>query len=208
MKKCGRLAAAFLAAALFTACGLQEAPGQPQHTTLVIAKDGAVTAYQVGAFDKAYYDPEELEVMAREEAAAFAPAEGGKAPVTVENVETVQEGEESRVIVTYAFDGPDSYEAFCEKWLLGEKLFFGTVAQARQAGYLENQTLYSVADGTVLAPDELEAASARHLIILEGEVWVYCPHRVTHMSRGAFLREDGSVDTSQAEGPAYILLKK
>lgn len=210
MKKCGRLAAAFLAAAgLCTACGRQEPPDQPRQTTLVIAEDGAVTAYQVGAFDKAYYDLGELETMAREEAAAFGtPGDSSQPPVTVENVEAVQDGGAERVIVTYGFDGTDSYEAFCEKWLLGEKLFFGTVSEAEQAGYLDNVTLNSVADGSVLSAEALDAAQKRHLIVLEGAAVVYCPSRVTHMSAGALLKEDGSVDSSQAEGPVYILLKK
>lgn len=204
MRKYGRLAAASLAVLLLvTSCGQAGGPDHPEGPALVLAGDGKVTAYLVGEFDKDYYSLDELETMAKEEAAAFGGAgEGGAAPVSVEKVEAYADGS-GRVIVTYGFDSTGSYEAF-----IGGQLFYGTVSEALLQGFARDVVLKSVSGDTQMNADELSQQSGLHLIVTDVSAVIYCPEKVTHVSAGAVLNQDGSVDVSQAGGTVYILLRK
>lgn len=204
MKKCGKLAAGVcLFAALLSGCGQAEGPKEITVPTLVIDGDGGVTAYLVGEFDKSYYDLSELKAMAEEEASAFSGAsQNGKAAVTVESVEAVLDGS-NRIVVTYRFDSADSYKGF-----IGNELFYGTVEEALARGYIQDVILQSAEGGAPVNREVLEKEKDRHLIITNAAAVIYCPNKVTHMSMGTVLQEDGSIDVSQSDGLVYILLKK
>ncbi len=47
----------------------------------------------------------------------------------------------------------------------------------------------------------------RSLVVTDMKANIYCSGTVTHVSSGAVLNKDGSVDTSGVEGLVYILLK-
>lgn len=203
MKGFRRLMAAFcLPAVLLSGCGRTAVPRTVEEPTLVISEDGSVTAYLVGKFDKSYYDPDELTAMARAEAEDFGESAVGAAPVTVESVQVSQDGS-GRVVVTYAFGSTTSYEGF-----IGDRLFYGTPAEAIESGYGIGVTLQSVKGAAPLTREDLLQQAKRHLVITDAAVSVYCPEKVEYLSEGAVLNEDGSVDTSQADGLVYILLKK
>lgn len=188
---------------LLSGCGQTAVPEEISEPSLVIGSDGGVTAYLVGQFDKSYYDLSELAAMAREEAAEFGrPSSDGTMPVTVDSVENVQDGS-GRVVVTYHFDGTASYKEF-----LGNELFYGTVGEALAQGYLPDMIFQSVGNGTPMTSEALTAEKDRHLIITNAAAVVYCPNKVTHVSSGAVINSDGSVDASQASDTVYIILNK
>lgn len=202
MRRFVRLVAVFiLLAVMFSGCGQATVTEDIQKTTLVIDNKGGVTAYLVGEFDKSYYDLSELTAMARDEAAEFSAGKSGSAAVTVEKVETAQD--RSRVVVEYVFDGTESYQDF-----LGERLFYGTVSEAIAQGYCRGVELKNVNDGSLLSEDDLAGEAKKHLIVTNAAAVIYCPDKVSHIGGEAFLNQDGSVDTTQTEGVAYILLKK
>ena len=204
MKKCGKLAAGVLfAVVLLSGCGQASVPEEIVEPTLVIDSDGRVTAYLVGEFDKSYYDLSELTAMARDEAAEFGDASlNGTALVTVKSVEAAQDGS-GRIVLVYQFDSADSYKGF-----IGNELFYGTVEEALSKGYIQDVILQSVGSGESLVRDTLESQKEKHLIITNTAAVIYCPERVTYLSAGAVMKEDGSVDASKAFGTVYILLRK
>lgn len=204
MKKCGKLAAGVLfAAVLLSGCGQAAVPEEITEPTLVIDSGGRVTAYLVGEFDKSYYDLSELTAMARDEAAEFANAsQNGTTPVTVKSVEAAQDGS-GRIVLVYQFDGTDSYKGF-----IGNELFYGTVEEAFSKGYIQDVTLQSVGVEAPLVRETLEEQKGKHLIITNAAAVIYCPERVTYLSAGAVMKEDGSVDASQTSETVYILLRK
>lgn len=204
MKKCGKLAAGVLVAAmLLSGCGQAAVPEVIVEPTLVIDSDGRVTAYLVGEFDKSYYDLSELTAMAREEAAEFSDtSQDGTVPVTVKSVEAAQDGS-SRIVLAYQFDSTDSYKGF-----IGNELFYGTVEDALSKGYIQDVILQSVKSEATHVRETLEEQKEKHLIITDVAAVIYCPERVTYLSAGAVMKEDGSVDASKAPGIVYILLRK
>lgn len=218
MKRYGRLAAAFGAAALLLAgCG-QKVPDRIEESTLVINAKGKVTAYMVGEFDKSYYSLSELEVMAKEEAAKFCGSAKKNEAVKVEKVSAAQ-GVAGRVVVEYSFDGTDSYQDFMKG---DETLFYGTVAEAIRQGY-GGVTMYDAKNGTAALWTEVAGELGKHVVIYcpggrtEGEkeetgLAIYCPYKAEYVSEGAGVQKDGSVEkiwtAENASEPLYILLKK
>ena len=182
---------------MLAGCGGAGVPDTVETTTICIDKKGGVTYYLAGAFDREYYQLEELTSMAEKEAAEFCESAGASA-VKVEKVELVPEGGD-KFVITYRFDGCEAFEGFNNSGL-----FYGTVGEAKDAGY---------AVGVVLTNEKgeelpLNADMDRRVIITDAKALVYCPSKATGVSVGAALKEDGSVDTTAAEGTVIILLKK
>lgn len=204
MKRCRMIAAAVcVLTVLLVGCGQSGRPDSVDGTTIVVNKNGGVTYYLVGDFEKEYYSLSELTSMAEEEAAEFSGTEAsdGSRAVTVVQVEPLQ-SDESKVTVTYEFDGSDSFNRFT-----GRELFFGTVNEAVSRGYSLDGILKSVKDSALKTEEQLKQDGEKLLIITDARTVIYCPSKVTYLSDGAKLREDGSVDASLAEGMVYILLK-
>lgn len=218
MRKFGKLAAVSgLLVVLLSGCGQAAAPEDIRESTLSISASGQLTFSLVGEFDRDYYDLAELRAMAEENAAVFGgSAEAGNDGtgtggsgtdhVTVKSVEAAQDGS-SRVVVTYSFDSAESFESFLAYYDLGERFFYGTVAEAAARGY-EAVTLQSAQSGDSMMAGALLQEPERHLIVTDTAAYVYCPDRVEYISEGAVLNQDGSVDTTKASGLVYILLRK
>ncbi len=207
MRRAGKLVAGLCLAALLCAgCGQEQGPATVKENALVISDKGEVTAFVVGELDRSYYDREELANMARAEADAFNERykTGEQALVSVEQVEPLEET--GKVVVTYHFDSADSYSQFMGQYE-DSSLFYGTVAEAASRGYLSGAGLADVKDGTSLTEEGLKQHGERYLVITSAKASVYCPAKVTHVSKGAAMNEDNSVGTFQAEGTVYILLK-
>lgn len=178
-------------------CGGAGMPDMVETTTICIDKKGGVTYYLAGAFDREYYQLDELTSMAEKEAAEYCESAGASA-VTVEKVELVPEGGD-RVVITYRFGDCEAFEGFNESGL-----FYGTAGEAKDAGYAVNVVLTNEKGEEI----PLDADMAGRVIVTDAKALVYCPSKVTGWSEGAALKEDGSVDTTAAEGTVYILLKK
>lgn len=190
-----------ICAVLLWGCGQATGPDTIEKPTLVITENGKVTAHLVGELDKDYYELEELEAMAREEAAEFNrlhPLDTGEM-VTLEGVEAL-DGDGNKVVVSYGFDNVQAYTEY-----MGQPLFFGTLEEGLKAAD-GLPAMKSVKEGAAVTEESLKAAGGRMIAVEAGSV-VYCPFRVTHISQGAAVNEDGSVDTLQAEGTVYIVMK-
>jgi len=197
-----------MVALLMCGCGEAKVPDKVDVTSIAIAEDGTVTSYLVDEFDKDYYNISDLTAMAIGEAADYNTENqtGEDIPIVVEKVEAMQDGS-SKVMVTHKYNKADTYMDYN-----GSVLFYGTVKDALDAGYLSdggdfsNIVLKNVKDDTLMVEEQLLQEQGRFLIITNEAVKVYSPTKVTHVSEGALYREDGSVDCT-GEELAVILLK-
>ncbi len=187
-------------------CGQAKLPDSIDTDTLSVNSRGEVTSYLVRDFEKEYYDLSELTSMAMGEAAQYntAHAAGNGTPVTVQTIERLEEGS-PRVRMMYLYDSAETFSSYNDK-----ELFFGTVQEAVSENYpFTENPLSSVKDGTLVTDAWLkQEALGKHILITDEKAVIYCPYKVTHISGGAVLNEDGSVDATQAEDPVYILMKK
>lgn len=206
MKRISRmLQGVLLIALMMTGCGEARVPDTIDKPMIAIAKNGTVTEYLVGEFSaKTYYSISGLSSMAAAEAAEYNTAHqtGTTVPVKLEKVEALEDGS-GRVCIIYQYDSTESYTGFNEG-----NLFYGNVEEAVSQGYSVDTGLKSVSEGgQAFTAEQLKQAVDRRLIIAPVGVYVYCPGKVEYISSAASMAEDGSVDTTAADGPVYILLK-
>lgn len=204
------LAGLILGTMLVTGCGAPKVPDTVEQTSLIIEKEGAITAHMVDVFDKAHYDINELREMASAEVAAYNTANqtGATALVSMDKVESLQG---SKVLVTYKYQNAKAYEDYNNS-----TMFYGTVAEAKAAGYdfgSLNQVLFSAKGDGSMVSAELDSSkmAERHVVLLAEKTAVYCPAKVAYASESAVLKEDGSVDTTAMlpeEFPVIIVLEK
>lgn len=202
MRKYGRLAVALCLCIVFlSGCGEAKVPDIVDTPSVAVSKEGEVTVWQVGLFDKADYVLSELQAMATQEAAQFNSASGREAAVTVDKVEALEDGS-GKVVVAYRFDGWESAAGFLE-----EELYFGTASQAAQEGRTAGMALEGVKDGAPYSEEQLRQDADGNVVITGIKANIYCPGKVTHVSPGATVNPDGSIDTSGTEGPVCILYR-
>lgn len=202
-KRLGILILACVSAVVLAGCG-SDPLGAVDATTLILEKGGGLTYCLVEDFEKEYYDLQELEEMAKKEAADFNSRvdAGGKGVVTVKKVELLQ-GSPDRISIVYRFEDSRSFTEFT-----GSSFFYGTVEEAvYRQGYDLKNALISVKDSTVQMEGALMQNGKKTLIATDVKAVFYFPSGVSCLSGGLSLSEDGRVDTSDAEGLVYILLK-
>ncbi|MCI9144006.1 MAG: hypothetical protein HFH87_15550 [Lachnospiraceae bacterium] len=199
MKRVGKFTVIICLCIVFlSGCGETKVPDVVDKPTVSVGKNGEVTVWQIGEFEKAYYNAAELAAMAEQEAAAYNAEKGKEAAVTIEKVEPLEGG---RVTVVYRFDGWET----CSDYM-GETFFFGTVKDAETNGFdtgTGDVSMISVKDGSVRTTWD----AAEKVLITDMKADIYCPGRVEYISEGASVNADGSIRPSQEEGPVYILLK-
>ena len=203
MKRCAGLAAGvcliLLCVGIYFGAGGSDVP---ESSAVSVGRKGRITAWFVEDFAEDYYSIEELAQMAKREAAEYnARIPGKKTAVKVEKVKQLPE-DSGKIMVSYRFDGWKSYTDFN-----GVNFFYGTVEEAAAEGLGAGAVLKSLADGSLSAGDRLSRATDSYVIFTDVKANVYCPGEVTHISEGASVNEDGSIDTSGAEGTVYILMK-
>lgn len=202
MKRNRRFAALVcLLAVVLAGCGQTDGRVEVESTTISVDRNGGMTYYLTGEFDRDYYSLSELSAMAMDEVDAFNKSAGEKQSVTVDKVETLQENE-SKVLIVYRFDGYASFNAFNKG-----SFFYGTVAEAFDRGYVREIRMKSVGDQSLKTEEQLKQEGTKKLIVTDEKAVIYCPAKVTYISEGAVLNEDGSVDASAADGTVYILMK-
>lgn len=200
MKRCVRVAAVVCFCFFSLAgCNGTDVPGA---SAVSVGRKGQISAWFVEEFEEDYYSLAELTEMAEREAAVHnAGIRGKKAAVRVEKVELLP-GDVGKIGVSYWFDSWESYTDFNE-----QILFYGTVGEAVRESFDLGPVLKSVKDGSLSAGDQLSRATDKYVIITDVKADIYCPREVTHISDGASVNEDGSIDTSGAEGTVYIVMK-
>lgn len=188
-----------------TACGQAKLPEVVDTPSISISREGEVDAWQVDVFDKDYYQLSELSSMAVAEAAEYNTAHqtGETTLVRVEKTDILEDGS-GKVVVQSIYQDADTYSDYNEVLL-----FYGTVEEAISAGVDLGTVFRNVKDDSLLSVEELlQQHGSQHIIVTAEQVRVYCPYQVTHITEGAAIAQDGSVDATQAEGTVVILMKK
>ncbi len=200
MKKMRRLTAGLcLLTVCLSGCGAAGVPENIETSTLVLSREGQVTVYLVEDFGREYYDVNELTTMAKEEVAEFNEEAGvNETPVMVEAAELI---DNNRVRMMYRFPDGKTYTQFGMGFF-----FFGTAQEAEAAGLLEDVVLQSVKDASPLSSEQLNKKGCM-LFITDRRADVYCPGRVTGVSGGVSVNEDGSVTCPEDGIRTYILMK-
>ena len=205
LKQAARLTALLsLCFIMLAGCGRSGVPAAITVPTISVSDKGAVTSYLVSDFDKDYYDIDELHSMAEEEAAQYNSSHNAPQDspyVSVESVEMASD-KSARAVVTMKFKNTEAYGGFN-----GTTLYYGTIAQAHEEGFDLDVELVSVKDGASVGRKEIYDMSARHILIINEKLNVVCPKKPLYISKGAVLNSDGTVDLTQTEGSAYIILK-
>lgn len=208
-EKIGWLMAVVCLCAVFcTGCGETKKPEAVNAQTIYISKEGEITLWLVMDFEGADYNISELTSMAVKEVTQFNTGRTQEALVTVEKVEALPDNS-GRAAVTYQFGSWQSCTDFIGNDLFygTNELFYGAVSEALSMGYGSEAILKNVKDNTIYTGEQLKQASDQYLIVTDVKANIYCPGKVTYISDGASINEDGSVNTFEVEGLAYILLK-
>lgn len=200
MKLCRTALLVCLCLLSLAGCGEVEVPEVVDAPTIAVDKEGVVRVWQVGEFDKTYYNVAELANMASEEAAQYNTSQGKEA-VAVEKAETL-EGNSSKVVVAYRFDNWQSCKDFCEA-----EFFFGTVKEAAVNGIDTDPDMKSAKDGSALGAALLGQSEGEYLLVTDMKANIYCSRKVVYISQGAEVNEDGSIKPPEEDGLVYILMK-
>ena len=207
---------------LLGGCGQVKVPQDLSVPAISVTGQGKVTAYIVEDFDKDYYDLAELGTMVEDELSKFnesrKSAEGEEAVVMVSLTESVSSitllGETSQAIkepeakeVPKAVLVLEFRDITCYREYFGKDLFYGTVAQAQEAGYDLDVELTTVKDGATIGKNEIFGMGNSHILIVQDDVRIFCPGKARYVTSGAAVNEDGSVEPSDTEDNTYIIMK-
>lgn len=195
-----------LSAVLLTGCDQAQESAPITETTLSVLEKGAITYYLVEDFDRDYYSVTELNKMIQEEVQEYNNSlrrgTNGEASLRVDSVEQATDGS-SKVVVKFVFDSPDTYKEYS-----GVDFFYGTVDQAREAGYRLDISMVDAKDGvTAIGEKEISDSGNRHILITEDNARIICPKKVLYISEGAVLGSDGTVMAAQEEEYTYVITK-
>lgn len=201
-----------LLAVVLAGCGQGGAPETAESTTISVDRNGRITYYCVGEFDREYYSLSELTDMVNQEVARFNKDTGKEEAVVADRVETLPDDGTTelvrKVLIVYRFDGYSSFNRFNRE--LNKRngdFFYGTVEEALKQGYTLKAPLKNVKDESMKTQEQLMQEAAGNLMITEEKAVIYCPGKVAFLSEGAVLKDEKCVDASGAEGTVYILLK-
>lgn len=166
-------------------------------TTLQLEKDGTIIQTIVEEFQDSSYDFEELKQMNQEETKAY------NESVSHEAIETTMmqyEGDKVKAVITYM--NVNDYYGFNNTIL-----YFGTIEQAKIAGYNLNVNLVSVDGQDKISPDELKDMEKRHIAIVNEAVDVHTYGKILYTSEDVTVGKNKKLATVAGEETAYIVFK-
>ena len=154
-----------------TACG-KETAGV---SSVSIDKDGKVTSVLYEEFDKDYYSLDELTNMAEDEISRYN-AEYETPRITLSDAHILED--ESVVELTMNFESASDYSYYNQV-----DMFYGTVGEAREAGYELNLNLVDD-KGDKIDPSLIDQNPDRHIIITSDKTNIKTPYGISYMSKG------------------------
>ncbi len=185
----------------FAGCGRIDPPEEVTVPSLAVSDDGKVTLWLVEPFDQDYYQVDELEAMVEAEIVSYN-QQYQPAGYLAELLDVSRSSEGDKVVVSLRFNNAEAYTAYS-----GAKLFYGTVMEARLAGYGFDQSFVSAKDGKTVAGNEIASKRDQHILIVESGVRIYGPYKPRYLTADAALCEDDGVEASQTGKSTYIIMK-
>ncbi len=194
--------------AMFTGCGTDKNVYVPiTSNTLEVTAEGHLIAYIVEDFDKDYYDINELKTMVDEEIAAYNQAkanlvsEAGQVPITVDKVMMAEDGSK-KVVVALSCANAAVYSDY-----MGAEVFYGTVAQAAEKGYVLDGMLKSVKNDDPFIGETLKKNQDKNILIIKDAVMVRTYNKVAFLSKNASITQEGFVNAQTKDELKYIIIK-
>lgn len=195
MKKIKILFLAGCLTALLGACGL--AGGKIDTTTVSFNKDGTIKETIVEDFSQPYYDMEELKSDISSEISAYNNATGDQEAVVLGDVEL---SEDKQIHVEIEFKSYKDYKAFNEK-----ELFWGTVADAYNAGFEFTSMRDVMQEGVVLSAADVLEKGDMHMVVLEEAQQLIVPGKIAYISDGvSVIEEKRAVNLNEGQN-AFII---
>lgn len=184
-----------LCAYVFTGCGSK---AEEDTTTIAVEKDGSLTSTIVEAFDREYYDAEDLKEYTLDAVAVYNAA-GSDREITVSKVEA----KDGTVRLQMKYGSAADYAGFN-----GKEIFAGTVAEAYEEGMDLDVTLTDVSEeGVSVGKSEILQMGEKKIVILEEDVAVRVPGKILYVSEGTELLQSKSAMVHPVNGKAYIIYK-
>lgn len=184
---------------MISLCGCAEQKIDTDMTTVFVHKDGRITDAIVEDFGQSYYNVTELQTMTNKELTAYNQTTGSVESAVLSSYE-VTDGV-AKVFIDFATAA--DYGAFN-----GKDCFFGTVAEAYEAGYALDVTLKSVSGDETLDKSALLEKGKYKILIIEEHVDIEMYKKILYTSANVELIEDNHARVSdEAEGFAYLIVK-
>lgn len=173
-----------IATVFLCACSEQK-PEEIGATTVYVKNDGSVIATFVEDFSQSYYDTEELKADTEADVLAYN-TNAGEDKVEM----TFFEVEGNIAKMQMEFSDTATYRDY-----IGETVFYGTIAEALEAGYDLKFSLINVQDvNDVISEHELLSMQDSHIIIVEDAVRVRAESVMVYMSTDAKYIDEYEVD--------------
>lgn len=171
-------------------------------TNLELERDGGVTVTYIEEFPSDYYDLEELIQMNQEEVEAYNTKAGREA---VEIISTETDG--NTVTLSMHYKNADDYGN-----MNGGSMFFGTVAQGKNAGYNLDQAYIDAKTGENAAILDWENLEDHHLIVAKGptedySATVHTYKKIVYATENVTVSEDGKTAVITGEEQSIIVFK-
>lgn len=193
MKGIKVLLSIFLVITLMTGCSTKAFDADT--STVLVQKNGKVVSVTVEAFDKSYYNKDELKSLIDENVSKYN-ADHEKA-VTVKKYET--ENNVAKLIINY--NTATDYANFNNL-----TFFAGTVSEAIREGYEFDTEFLNVEDGSATTTEAVKSLTDYKVIIFEEPIHVETSGKVSYMSSN--LKQEGKKSVSRAEdvqGLSYVI---
>lgn len=170
MRRAGAAAGILLAGLLLWGCGKSGAgegdtgnniaAEEISVSVIEVQKDGSIIETITEDFTKEYYDEEGLRNMVLSEVADF--NNGAQEAISVDKFEN----KNGRIVVVMQYPSAEAYTEYNTNAYDNKKLFFGTVAQAYDAGYSMDITLQNVKkEEETVGKEEILAMGDKHILI-------------------------------------------
>ncbi len=193
-------------AAGVTGCGSTKEPLDV--TNLQIEENGAVVHTIIEDFDTTVYDVAGLETMISEEITAYESENGAADSITLVS-SVMSETEADKLTVTMQFADAKTYAGFNSV-----EAFYGTVAEAKEAGYdLEALSFTDTSDeGKAVSLAEIKDADTMHVLISNEKIPVRLPEKILYTSGNVELADKYTVGNvlqseEQTDGFYYVITK-
>ena len=166
-------------------------------TTITIDKDGHVSNVIYEQFDKEYYDLQELSDMAALEVSEYN-SEYISEKIAIDKVETIDDGSFAKVSMKY--ESAADFSNFND-----EDLFYGTIEEAKAAGYRISADLIDN-NGVKIESSFAEEHPDRHIIITNDSSNIITPFNIEYTTKGVTLLGKKEAMLSNATADTIMLL--
>lgn len=195
MRRLGAAAGILLAGLFLWGCGKSNAGGDAaaagniSATEITVQKDGSIIETITEEFTKDYYKEEELRNMVLSEVADFNNSE--EKAISVDKFEK----KNGKIVIVMKYPSAEAYSEYNTNAYDNKMLFFGTVAQAYDAGYSLDITLRNAKnEEETIGKEEILAMGDRHILIASE------PSRVATFGRILYAGENITVTGKNKAG--------